>query len=67
MAVTATWCAIAVGAVAWEVAVRTRHLRFASALQAVGRLWSRPLGRVALLALWLFVGIHVFARDTPHG
>ena len=60
----AAWLALAVAALALEGACRASHGRWPT-LGAVGSaLWQRPLGRAALIALWAFVGVHVFARST---
>jgi hypothetical protein len=63
MSVALAWLAIAVMVVIVEVVAR-KNGRF-SRIGDLGRLVaSRPLGRLALVAVWAFVGWHLFARYT---
>ncbi len=64
MAVTGIWVALIGGALVWEVLCRRPGSRWTS-LSAIGsHLWSSRLGRLFLVAVWGFVGWHVFARYT---
>ncbi|MDA8290706.1 MAG: DUF6186 family protein [Actinomycetota bacterium] len=65
MAVTAVWCGILAAGVGWELVCRSHGGLWASASGAARSLWGHPVGRVALLVVWAFVGVHLFARDTP--
>ena len=67
MAVTVVWLALMAAAVAWEVACRRSGGRWADLAAVAARLWSRVPGRSVLVALWAFVGWHVFARYTLTG
>jgi hypothetical protein len=64
---TVLWVAIAAAAVAWEVAGRLGRRRHAGLGGVLGRICAGRFGRVVLLLVWGFLGIHVFARYTiPH-
>lgn len=67
MIVTVGWLGLAAVGVVWEIVCRTTHDRWPS-LGTVGSVVGRRLpGRMALLVLWAFVGVHLFARYTlPH-
>lgn len=58
------WLGIIGLALGWEIICRLSHNRFLS----IGRLGSfiaiRIPGRIALFAIWIFIGIHVFSRYT---
>ena len=64
MVVTLCWAALAVAALGWEVRCRRPGSPWNSLAQLVSEAWSRPVGRIALLVLWSFVGWHLFARYT---
>jgi len=66
MAGDAAWALLAVLALVAEVAARRRR----GPLPPVGRFGSlvacRVPGRILLLVLWCFAGLHLFARATAH-
>lgn len=64
---TALWWALLAAAVLVEVFGRLRPNRV-STLGRAGTVMSRRVsGRAVLVLLWIFVGIHLFARYTiPH-
>ncbi len=61
---TVAWLALAAAAVALELASRSGRGWWPSLAVIGAGLWSRPVGRGALIAMWAFVGWHVFARYT---
>jgi hypothetical protein len=64
MNATAIWIALLAVAVLFEVLGRLRPTRV-STLNRFGSMISRRLSvRVILILLWIFVGIHLFARYT---
>ncbi|MGO8869831.1 MAG: DUF6186 family protein [Acidimicrobiales bacterium] len=67
MAVTVTWLILAAVVVAWELGCRRSHGRWTSLADLGARLGSHRSGRLVLVALWAFVGWHVFARYTLPG
>jgi hypothetical protein len=67
VAVTLAWLVLMAAAVVVEVVGRRPGGR-GSTLGAIGSAWwSRPAGRILLVAVWAFVGWHVFARYTVPG
>jgi len=62
--VTVAWVGLIVAVVVLEVLARRHGARLVPLERLAGRLWRRPLGRVVLLGLWAFVGVHVFTRYT---
>ena len=67
MAATVTWLALALAAIAWEISCRAAAPRWTSLTVMGSALWGRLPGRLALIALWAFVGWHIFARYTLPG
>lgn len=63
MVATVAWLAILVAALAWE-AVGHSTSGWVTLTTMAARLWRNPLGRIAFVAIWAFVGWHVFARYT---
>jgi Family of unknown function (DUF6186) len=61
---TIAWLALAGVGLAWELVCRRTRGRWASLGTIGSALGSRLPGRMALLALWGFVGWHLFARYT---
>jgi len=61
---TIVWLALGGTAVALEGVCHASRSRWTSATSIVRWLWRRLPGRIALLATWAFVGLHVFARYT---
>lgn len=67
MAGTVAWLVLlGLGAV-WEVVCRRSGGRWTSLGAVGGRLWTHLPGRIILIAVWAFVGWHVFARYTLPG
>jgi hypothetical protein len=64
MNATALWVAILVAGIAIEVLARMRPNRVATLSRATSVVARRLSGRVILIALWIFVGFHLFARYT---
>lgn len=67
MSGTAPWIALALCALVIDLAARRRWGSRAGLGSVVALLASRLPGRVALAALWVFAGIHLFARYTIPG
>ncbi len=67
MAVTVAWLVLAVAGLTWEIFCHRAGPRWTSLTSMGSALWGRPPGRLALIALWAFVGWHVFARYTLPG
>ena len=64
---TVAWLTLlAMGAI-WEVVCHLSGGRLSSLTDIGARLWTRPPGRIVLIAVWAFVGWHVFARYTLPG
>jgi Family of unknown function (DUF6186) len=67
MAVTVIWLVLIGAAILWEIACHRSGSQWTSLSEIGARLCvSRP-GRLVLVALWGFVGWHVFARYTLPG
>jgi hypothetical protein len=63
---TITWIALLAASLIIELASR-RSGRHVASLPQTGAWVARPvLGRVLLWALWIFVGLHLFARYGVH-
>lgn len=60
--VTAAWIGLMAGVVGLELLSRRAPTRVVSTSAIVRRWWSHPIGRCALLSLWAFAGVHLFAR-----
>lgn len=64
MYVTATWIALLTVSALIEIWSRVRPAR-TSTLSRTGSMIARSIsGRAILIALWIFVGLHLFARYT---
>jgi hypothetical protein len=64
---TTIWIALLAAGVFIEVAGRLRPTHVSTLSRAVAMMEERVSGRVILIVLWIFVGIHLFARYTvPH-
>lgn len=63
MVATVAWLAILATAIVWAAVSHTGS-GWASLTTMALRLWRNPLGRIAYVAIWAFVGWHVFARYT---
>lgn len=61
---TVVWVVLLALAVALEAAARLRLITLTSLTELARRWWAHPLGRLALLCAWSFVGIHLFSRYT---
>ncbi|MGD0883193.1 MAG: DUF6186 family protein [Acidimicrobiales bacterium] len=67
MTVTVLWVVLLSAAVVWEVVCRRSGGRWTSLGELAGAMAARRPGLIILLVLWVFVGVHVFARYTlPH-
>ena len=64
MAITILWLALLGLGVLWELRCHRSDARWVSLSAIARRVWGRPGGRVVLIALWAFVGWHLFARYT---
>ena len=58
----ALWLAAAAALVGCEVASRTRHHGWPDLFQILRGARSNTAGRLVLIAAWLWLGWHVFAR-----
>jgi hypothetical protein len=67
MAVTVLWLGLIVAAAVWEFRCHRPGSRWSSLTGIVARLWRSTPGRVFVVAIWAFVGWHVFARYTLPG
>jgi len=65
--VTALWLGLMVATVGWGVWSHRSRGRWTSLAEIGARLGGSLPGRIVLLALWAFVGWHVFARYTIPG
>jgi hypothetical protein len=59
---TTAWIALLVASVIIELLSRRQKHQVASLSQAGAWVATNFLGRVILWALWIFVGLHLFAR-----
>jgi len=67
MYATVGWIALLGASVLLEVLARFRSKRTPTLAQLGSTLALRIPGRVFLILLWIFVGVHLFARYTiPH-
>ncbi len=64
MAVTVAWVVILAGALAWELLSRVIPGRWTTATDICAHLWRRGWGRVVLVAVWGWVGVHLFVRGS---
>ena len=68
MNATAIWLALLVACAVIETIGYLRPTRVSRFSRATSMLARRTSGRALLMLLWVFVGIHLFARYTlPHG
>jgi hypothetical protein len=58
------WFVLLGACLAIEVLARLRPKRFATLAQFGMNVASRGVGRFILVLLWIFVGVHLFARYT---
>jgi hypothetical protein len=58
------WCALLALCVLIEVAGRTRPARVSTLRRTGAMIATRVPGRVVLILLWVFVGVHLFSRYT---
>jgi hypothetical protein len=63
MYATTVWIVLLVASALLELVARL-HPRVSTIERAGARLATRVAGRVALWAVWIFVGLHLFARYT---
>ncbi len=63
---TVLWLALLGAGVTIELVARTQR-RTATLSRFLQSIAARGVGRAALLAFWLFVGLHLFARYTLPG
>jgi hypothetical protein len=62
------WFVLLGASVTIEILARLVPARFATFTQLASSVASRRLGRLLLVLLWIFVGVHLFARYTiPRG
>ncbi len=67
MNATIAWIALLVAGALLEVVARLHPRGVVSIERAAARIATRVVGRMVLWALWIFVGLHLFARYTlPH-
>jgi hypothetical protein len=67
MNATTLWVVLLVAGVLTEALGRLRPHRVATLSRASSLVARRVSGRLLLIALWVFVGIHLFVRYTiPH-
>jgi hypothetical protein len=64
MAVTVLWLALMATAAVWEVRCHQPDSRWRSLTGIMSGWWRSAPGRIVLIAVWAFVGWHVFARYT---
>jgi hypothetical protein len=65
---SAIWLALLVACVLFEILGRLHPARVSTLSRATSMLARHTSGRVVLILLWVFVGLHLFARYTvPHG
>ncbi len=67
VAVTVLWLGLIAAGVTWEVRCHRPGSRWSSLSHVVARSWTSMPGRLLLVAVWAFVGWHVFARYTLPG
>jgi len=58
------WLAILATALVWEAVCRRSNRNWTSLKAIAFQLWLKPIGRIAYIAVWAYVGWHVFARYT---
>jgi hypothetical protein len=64
MVVALVWTALLVAALAWECWCRLARPRWLGVTEVCVATARHPVGRLLLIAVWAFVGLHVFARYT---
>jgi sorbitol-specific phosphotransferase system component IIC len=64
MFVTILWIALLALCALIELIGRARHERVATLSRTASLFATRIPGRVLLVLLWIFVGLHLFARYT---
>lgn len=64
MYVTAIWMALVAAGALIEVLVRLHFTHASTLLRTASMLAIRIPGRAILILLWVFVGLHLFARYT---
>lgn len=64
MYATIGWIVLLVASVATEVVSRLVPRHVSSLERTAARIATRVSGRALLWALWIFVGLHLFARYT---
>jgi hypothetical protein len=65
--VTVLWLGLLAAGAGWEARCHRPGSRWTSLTDIAARGWRSAPGRVLLIALWAFVGWHVFARYTLPG
>jgi hypothetical protein len=58
------WIALLAAALAWECWCRLARPRWLSVTDLCLVMARHPAGKLLLIAVWAFVGLHVFARYT---
>jgi hypothetical protein len=67
MLVTGIWFAFLVAGALIEALGWLRPNRVSTIHRAVAKIEDRIAGRAVLILLWVFIGFHLFVRDTvPH-
>jgi hypothetical protein len=61
---TVLWFVLLGAGLAVEVLARLHPRKFATLTQLGTKVASRGVGRFLLVLLWIFVGVHLFARYT---
>jgi hypothetical protein len=67
MYATIGWLVLLGAGLLIEVLGRLRPARISTLARLGAMLASRILGRVVLILIWIFVGVHLFARYTIPG
>jgi hypothetical protein len=64
MVVALMWTTLLGAALAWECWCRLARPRWLGVTEVCVATARHPVGRLLLIAVWAFVGLHVFARYT---
>ena len=64
MVVALVWTALLAAALAWECWCRLARPRWLGVSDLCFAVARHPVGKLLLIAVWAFVGWHVFARYT---
>ena len=64
MVANVAWLAILGTALVWEAVCRRSNQNWTSLKAIAFHLWLKPIGRIVYIAVWAYVGWHVFARYT---